>query len=103
MLSARLPKRISLGIVLLAVLSVVPASAQYEIYRGNFHVHTLASYEPTSSLDHAATDQPDVTMQKASSEGLNIVGLSDHGGNIDSSEWENLGSVANQYLSLIHI
>ncbi|MBI2841768.1 MAG: right-handed parallel beta-helix repeat-containing protein [Armatimonadetes bacterium] len=90
---------VCVAVLVLAVLG--PARAQYDIYRANLHVHTLFSceavpYEP-ASWDHCFSQVPSDAMTSASAEGLDVIGFSDHGGAIDSSEWTALGYTADTY------
>ncbi|MHB9038798.1 MAG: hypothetical protein ACYC64_19300 [Armatimonadota bacterium] len=89
-----------LGLLLIIMMGVAftpPAFAQYQVYKANLHVHTNVSYEPSESPDHAACSNPSSTISDAASHGLNVIGLSDHGGAIDSGEWSTLHNVADAH------
>ncbi|MBI2842100.1 MAG: right-handed parallel beta-helix repeat-containing protein [Armatimonadetes bacterium] len=94
---------IPLGFLICALLvgTSESARAQYDIYRANLHVHILFSceavpYEP-ASWDHCFSQVPSDAMTSASAEGLDVIGFSDHGGAIDSSEWTALGYTADAH------
>lgn len=65
-----------------ASIGSMPAYAQYNVYSANLHVHTNAS-----DSDHYLARTPLGTVDKSKAVGLDAIGLSDHAGAIDSSEW----------------
>ncbi len=88
----------ALCVVLLILISGA-AHAQV-LYRANLHVHTqvsnqLSFYDGLDGyieFDHRFTQSPTATLSSAAAEGLKVVGLSDHGGSITSSEWIDLST-----------
>ncbi len=70
------------------------AWSQYVVRNGNLHVHTVYSnhaqigqWPPWEGWDHGLAHEPAETVQDARSVGLDVLGLSDHGGTLTQNEW----------------
>jgi len=98
-LSGRVAMRraFAISFILLLTSGAVTSYAQsgYRVYRANLHVHTSFSFgHPKSmdihnlgTLDHLLCVHPAQTVLDAGKAGLDVLGISDHGGSLDPNEW----------------
>jgi hypothetical protein len=63
------------------------ASAAYRVYAANLHVHSNISGLMRGEADHVTARTPQETVRRSNARELDVIGLSDHDGAIEASDW----------------